>query len=537
MSTFNELIDFTRSTTGTYLDSVVYGDELVVNNAFNDATGWYEPRNSSTISAVSNKLRSTADSATTFGGATALAGLTVGKKYKIQGTASSNNSSAIVRIRVGIPQDLTSAYIEISQLTNSVTASTDFIATAETMYVGTIVTGHNGGDYVEFDAGFSVKEITGGQVSGTPLLRTAAVDEPRLEYDAQGNALGLLIEEARTNLLEYSNQANQLSYNADGAITGVDTTEVTSLAGSGTVIKLNKTSGGYGFARVNYGSTTNAQTLSAFVKKGTARYIGLRQLVSLSTHTTFDLETNTWVQTVGSTSRGYEDYGNGWIRLWVVSDDSNSKEWASLCITNSGGSESNSETGTVYVYGIQRETGTFPTSYIPTSGSTVTRAIDSAVATLSDFYYRQKNGSMVVEFTSKYNESTELFKRVCEIGNTGTSDNRIIIYVKTDETRLSSSVWDNDDPQYSQTLTSSLPNGTGVYSKAAMAWETNNAHSALDGDLVGSVDTAVSLTQTRDTLGIMRSATGTAATLTGHIKSIQYYPLRVADAKLETLTS
>ena len=31
MSTFNELIDFTRSTTGTYLDSVVYGDELVTN--------------------------------------------------------------------------------------------------------------------------------------------------------------------------------------------------------------------------------------------------------------------------------------------------------------------------------------------------------------------------------------------------------------------------------------------------------------------------------------------------------------------------
>ena len=366
---------------------------------------------------------------------------------------------------------------------------------------------YNGGAAITYYSNVSVKEVIGGQVSGTPLLRTAAVDEPRLEYDAQGNALGLLIEEARTNLLEYSNQANQLSYNADGATTGVDTTEVTSLAGSGTVIKLNKTSGGYGFARVFYGSTTNAQTLSAFVKKGTARYIGFRQLASPSTHTTFDLETNTWVQTVGSTSRGYEDYGNGWIRLWVVSDDSNSKEWASLCITNSGGSESNSETGTVYVYGIQRETGTFPTSYIPTEGSSVTRAIDSAVATLSDFYYRQKNGSMVVEFTSKYNASTELFKRVCEIGNAGTRDNRILTYVKTDETRLSSSVWDNTILNTSETLTSSLPNGTGVYSKAAMAWETNNAHAAFDGNVVGSVDTAVSLTQTRDTLGIMRSAT------------------------------
>ena len=42
MSTFNELIDFTRSTTGTYLDSVVYGPELVTNGTFdNNLTGWY----------------------------------------------------------------------------------------------------------------------------------------------------------------------------------------------------------------------------------------------------------------------------------------------------------------------------------------------------------------------------------------------------------------------------------------------------------------------------------------------------------------
>ena len=41
MSTFNELIDFTRSTTGTYLDSVVYGDELVTNGTFDSwTTGW-----------------------------------------------------------------------------------------------------------------------------------------------------------------------------------------------------------------------------------------------------------------------------------------------------------------------------------------------------------------------------------------------------------------------------------------------------------------------------------------------------------------
>ena len=45
MSTFNELIDFTRSTTGTYLDSVVYGEELVTNGDFsNGTTGWTQMR-------------------------------------------------------------------------------------------------------------------------------------------------------------------------------------------------------------------------------------------------------------------------------------------------------------------------------------------------------------------------------------------------------------------------------------------------------------------------------------------------------------
>ena len=69
-------------------------------------------------------------------------------------------------------------------------------------------------------------------------------------------------------------------------------------------------------------------------------------------------------------------------------------------------------------YGVQVEAGVFPTSYIPTSGSAVTRTVDSAVATLSDFYYRQKHGSMVVEFTSKYDESaTYCLTRVCEIGS------------------------------------------------------------------------------------------------------------------------
>ena len=36
------------------------------------------------------------------------------------------------------------------------------------------------------------------------VLKTATTNVPRIEYDADGNRLGLLIEEQRTNLLTYS---------------------------------------------------------------------------------------------------------------------------------------------------------------------------------------------------------------------------------------------------------------------------------------------------------------------------------------------
>ena len=50
------------------------------------------------------------------------------------------------------------------------------------------------------------RSTTGTYLGSDGLLKTAAVDEPRLEYDSQGNALGLLVEEAKTNLLSYSQE-------------------------------------------------------------------------------------------------------------------------------------------------------------------------------------------------------------------------------------------------------------------------------------------------------------------------------------------
>ena len=49
------------------------------------------------------------------------------------------------------------------------------------------------------------RSTTGTYLGSDGLLKSAAINEARIEYDASGNCLGLLVEEARTNLMTQSN--------------------------------------------------------------------------------------------------------------------------------------------------------------------------------------------------------------------------------------------------------------------------------------------------------------------------------------------
>ena len=120
---------------------------------------WYSPRGASSLSIINNKLVSIADSTATFGAAQQIDNLIVGNAYRFVGTATCSNSSAQVYIRVS-PVSNVGSPIFNKQATGSVTANDTFTATATTLYVGTIVTGHAANDTVTIDAGITVKEIT-----------------------------------------------------------------------------------------------------------------------------------------------------------------------------------------------------------------------------------------------------------------------------------------------------------------------------------------------------------------------------------------
>jgi len=117
---------------------------------------WYSPRYQSSLSIINNKLVSIANGTATFGAAQQIDNLIVGNVYSFEGKATCSNSQAAVYLRVSDVSNLNDSPFSINA-TGSVTANNTFIATATTLYVGTLVTGHAANDTVTIDADIAVR--------------------------------------------------------------------------------------------------------------------------------------------------------------------------------------------------------------------------------------------------------------------------------------------------------------------------------------------------------------------------------------------
>ena len=116
---------------------------------------------------------------------------------------------------------------------------------------------------------------------------------------------------------------------------------------------------------------------------------------------------------------------NSWARYDVTETAVSSLATMSIGVK---GNQSDA-TATIYVWGAQIEEGSFPTSYIKTTGSTATRSADVANINTSLFGYNNAKGTLVCDFSFTYNASGSGFPRVVELGNSTSAQERINIYV------------------------------------------------------------------------------------------------------------
>jgi hypothetical protein len=375
------------------------------------------------------------------------------------------------------------------------------------------------------------RSTTGTYLGSDGLLKTAGVNEPRLEYDGEGNALGLLVEEARTNKARYSRTKDAWAVNSVTIPASLDNQGI---APDGTKTAWLIPTGATEWNQRNYGigASTLTYVWSVYVKAlstdAVASFIGNGIHQSDISDLYFNFATETL--SGNATNATYTNVGNGWYRLTqTFTNNGTGTQFLLRTVT------APLMTGKVLFWGAQIEEGTFPTAYIPTDGEEVTRNAEGVRVTLSDFYYRQHHGSLVVEFTSKYAPNLD-YPRLAEISNLSSSSSQTSFYVVGQNSHLEASIYDNSVYQFANRATTSLPNNTGVYSKVAMAWETDNAQDAYNGN-AGTTDTSVTLTGERDTLAIMGRTNTTLNRLSGHVKSIQYYPIRLPEERLEQVTA
>lgn len=381
------------------------------------------------------------------------------------------------------------------------------------------------------------RSTTGTRTNSLGLIETVAINTPRFDYDPVTLApKGLLIEEQRTNLLTYSEQfdnaawskvAATIAANAvvspDGSITGDQIVEDTTLSFHGVFQNFSATNG-------------TAYTVTIYAKAAGRTVIqGIPSISHLSTPTAgyvnFDLSNGTVTATGGSVTASITSVGNGWYRcslsFTAQATSTSAFGWYAQNSPTAGRGQNYTGNGTsgVYIWGAQIEAGAFATSYIPTVASQVTRTADSASMIGNNFarWYNQTEGTMYAGFDVA---ATTSGGGMSIVSIATASTNGYLLYKGLNAAGLFA---------YTDgTGSASLGNlSVNVLAKAAIAYNGVSNAGVLNGASPASITPVAVTPPTQMYVG--RSYSGTP--LTGHIARIAFYPRRLSNSELQSITS
>lgn len=371
------------------------------------------------------------------------------------------------------------------------------------------------------------RSSAGGRFNAQGLYEMVAANQPRFDYDPVTRVLrGLLIEEQRTNL--YTNSENMLTYGSLNG--GLTRTASTFNMGLANFIDLIDSSNNDDFWYQNVATTPNIIVCaSVSVKKtvGATHFgaIGIAYGTTIIGRSVI-FNPNTGVITATSTSgviaSGVFDHGASW-RVWMaVQVDADTTYAGMRCYPawNTDGSitRNNSTTGTLTYGQPQIEVGSFPTSYIPTTGSQVTRAADVASVNTLSPWFNPDEGTILAEFTTMgktgwpgvYSLAPDFFMYADAANKrTGISGRGSAGQLFKPVTQLQDTVI-----------------------RRADSYDLQGMASAQDG----AATTSNTLPQTTKATGLGLGIGGNYR-LNGHLRRVRYFPRRLSNAELQAMTA
>ena len=322
-------------------------------------------------------------------------------------------------------------------------------------------------------------------------------DFPRIDYtDGTGS---LLLEPQRTNLFPYSEDFSTWNALSNAVVTDNFTTSP-----DGTQTASKFTFDGTNNGRIEKPVTTtigNEYTFSIWLKNDNLAD-----------------PTQIWLGNSGSVQGEYVTITNEWQRFTTTQTADQTNEYPRVR-TN--------QVGSLFAWGAQFEEGDYATSYIPTSGSAVTRSADVANNSGNADLFNDGEGVLYAEIAALANSGGN---RIISISD-GTDDNRVIILYTGGNNVIRTIVTSSNASQadISTTVTNSL-----IFNKVAISYKQNDFKMYVNGTQVGA-DTSGNTPSGLNSLQFDRGDGETD--FYGKTKCIAVFKEALTDAELQQLTS
>jgi hypothetical protein len=258
---------------------------------------------------------------------------------------------------------------------------------------------------------FTRSGATATRVNSSGYIESVAADTARFDFSSVALVCkGLLIEEARQNLLTYSNDFNTAPWSLVRSNLTPNVVGVTSPDGAQNADKLyedSTASSSHYITRSSFSvSTSTAYTVTVYAKAAERNFIALTTYGSSYSNVVarafFNLSNGTTSSVGSGVTATISAEKDGWYRCsYTRTTTATGTLFFEFSVCQSGSSVISNGNGAsgLYIYGAQLEAGAFATSYIPTTTTALTRNADVATITgtnFSDFWQAGKGGASVL---------------------------------------------------------------------------------------------------------------------------------------------
>ena len=374
-----------------------------------------------------------------------------------------------------------------------------------------------------------------GTTTFTTLSLQEQIGKSRLNYDLLNgkvvNCPHYLLEPARTNLFPQSQyfisgsgwSAANLNRTSNSLVSPDGTLNATKIEATGT--------GGHPLYDDLAAISNGTYTFSMFLKKGENTSLASMSDGYSTSNISFDLDAVTVSANTGSTLNPFiKEYNDGWFRVGYSLTATVGQTQPALYLFDANGQQSFTGNGeTMYVWGAQFEQGSYPTSYIPTNGTAITRAAETATGSGNAATFNSTEGVLMAEIAALANDGTNRFISLTN-GVTDATNISLAFTTTTNQIRILVDISYVLQMSITYTVNSVLDFNKIIlkYKENDFAFWVNGFEVATDSS--GTVPTANYISD----LSFQRM---NSLQFYGKTRELQYFDSALTDAQLETLTS